>query len=103
MPSFQTHIQEDAAPPEDIAIAHMERYLIPGENRWSAPPPSRKTMQSPKTMQYRLTHTRYSCVTKRYPYFFPGLLDADAEVKEKLTHIHELHLSDHLAIDFLNH
>ena len=31
------------------------------------------------------------------------MLHADAEVKEKLTHLHEIHLADHLAIDFLNH
>ena len=90
---FQTHIPEAAAPPEDIAVAHYERFWIPDQNKWSAP----------SNMQYRLTHARFTCVTKRYPYFFAALLDADTAVKEKLTHVHEMHLSDHLAIDFLNH
>ena len=95
--SFQKHIQEDASPPEDIAIAHKERFWIPGYNRWTA------NVDSPKTMQYRLTHARYSCVIGRYPYFFAKHLVADAEVKEKLSTVHERHLADHLGVDFLNH
>ena len=44
--------------------------------------------RGPNSMYDAYIHAKFSCVKERYPYFWLGLLEVNAETKTKLTDQH---------------
>ncbi len=74
----------EATPPEDLVVAHKERYWVPPDKRYSH-----------SDTQYRVIHCRRECLASRYPYFKLCLLDSSL-VRNKLLQSHKQLLRENL-------
>ncbi len=46
------------------------------------------------TEREHYVHARYGCIMERYPYFWNGLVEMDADLIPKLTEEHRAHLME---------
>lgn len=70
----------------DIVLSHEEMWMYPAPNE-----PNRKLPSGKHTKLYCVKRT---CITERFPYYDPSLIQIPAEVRARLRPSHENILAD---------